>query len=871
MANGLGPQPFPPTGGGSGGIVERTVGDQVFSDVVALINWSNANLDQLRNNNDVITNLNPWNRSVAQVGPSNSIQIYQWDGDNLPSSFPTESAWTLRDRVQTDQEIVDAIGRVNNVNLVNDAEKAHVDALEAVTTGTIPQKTSTGYQNSPLSMGSTMLESTRPLKLPGGGALQFDNNDMSSGGTVSGGAAGVRFTNLSDDTSGYLISVPFDETNGSDRPFYDRFNNVLTIPIQSPAGTDTRNAEFDFINDNDGIVKQYQVRRPAGSATLNDCNFIIWLEGYNTGTPLFDYKESHPQGLGFTLQAGVNTVVPPVPIGFPANENPSAPASEQVRLYSHVVDSQGNLIELVGSVQDYPSPPDPRSESVWIPDLGRVLHLNNKTEVADLTDTQRPFVSVSSNQTYTTRDQIKPIINSRFSFTAAATVTVGNALGFNDGQTFELHGNGGAGTFALTGIAIEGQANYTVANGDRVIIHIDDASTNTARVESLDRTQTSTNAARAYNGTEYRRANFTLDFGESDTDAPGNLYRVEQTATVTLPASTSDDQLGLHWGFQNPVFNNTVTFTPDTPTGHTVILEGFSRPYDMPSGTSIDIVLVDRTATTTTYRIMNQSNGIEGLMNTLNIGGTSINIFGISGRPVHYLASHTSTGNYTMNIAGVGLLPRGESCRALIENTETSDGLNLMVPSGTQFKGTNTRIICIPPESSIWITITNDRNTGVMEVDVDGPVYYEFMIESHDITNTGDNKGDWTGVPSYLSDIIFSPTLLAERDRLEAATDAGFMLEFNLMGILGHGSSNTADSSLITIRGDVNDGNPFGPGGTRRVRGGDFQNPDINRTWITPMSSGHHFNLSLVGFPLTGAAGPRILDPWAKVKVTMKR
>jgi hypothetical protein len=858
-------------------LVERTVGDQVFSDIIGLINWSNANLGQLRNNNDPITSTNPWNRSVAQVGSAPNIQIYQWDGENLPSSFPTESPWTLRDRVQTDQEIVDAIGRVDDVNLVDDAEKTLIDSQQSLTGNSIPQKTASGFQDSPLSVSSTMVESTMPLKLPGGGALQFDNNDMSSGGTVSGGASGVRITNLSDDTEGYLPSVPFDEQTGSDRPFYDDDGIRTVLPIQSPAGTVIRNAEFDFINPLPGRVGQYTVRRPDGSPTLTDCNFIIWLDGYNTGTPLFDYKESNPGGGGFTLQAGLNTITPPVRIGFPANIDPTA--AQQIRLYSHVVDSAGNLVQLVGSLQDFPPPPDPRSENVWIPDLGRVVYFSNKKNVADLNDAQRQFVSVGANQSYTTRDQLKAIRNALFSFTAASTVTIGNAIPFEDGQSYELHGNGAAGTFALTGITIEGQANYTVANGDQVVIHIDDASSNTARVESLNRNTEAGSATKRYNDVEYRRGNFTLGLTSTDTNPPGNLYRVEQTATVTLPASTNDDQLGSHWGVQNASPGETVTYQADTSDpGHTVVLEGFTRPYDQPSGESGDWVMVDRTANSTNYRYMNQVNGIEGLMSVHAIVGTTGNIFGISGRPVHYRNSTAGTANFTRTIAGVGLLPRNESCRLKMQNIDTTYGMNVMVPSGMTFADTNTRLIAIAPGDHQWFTITH-LSDGTFEVAVDGPIEYKFMIASHDITNTGDNKGDWAGsvgpaIPSYLSEVIFSPTLLAERDRLEAGTDAGFLLEFNFMATVSHGSGNSGDFNVISVRGDLNDGNPFGPLAQMVARGGTGAAQlvfDINRTWMTPMNGGNHFNLTTTGFPVSGSAGARLLNPWAHVTVTIKR
>lgn len=265
--------------------------------------------------------------------------------------------------------------------------------LSNVPNNSIPIRNAAGqYVGSPVTMSGELLTSTAPIKLPGGGALEFDNNDMSSGGTVTGGAAGVRFNNNSDDTSGYLISVPFVTATGSGTPFYDAFGPEIVAPSLADK-SDLRDAEFDFVNPFPGIVTEYTVSRAAGSPTLTNCNFIIWLEGYDTGVPLFDFKESNPGGSGFDLVAGENVVTTPVPIGFPANLNDQAPANEQIRLYSRVVDSDGNLIQLEGQVVTIPSTinpitglPDPRAEQQWLPFLGRRVHFSTKTDIATVND-----------------------------------------------------------------------------------------------------------------------------------------------------------------------------------------------------------------------------------------------------------------------------------------------------------------------------------------------------------------------------------------------------------------------------------------------------------------------------------------------------
>lgn len=346
-----------PLGGGGGGRVPVQFRTFTYNTLALLQADAQANPTLLLNNASRF--------SVARVTADPNTALngnYEYKGTN---NTYEASGWQLTDEL-------------------SGADRATLNSIQALDDNTIPLGNMGSLANSPLKLNTTtqIVESTRALRLPGGGALEFDNNDMSSGGTVSGGAAGVRFENRSDSTKGYLISVPFTSDTGSGKPFYDKFGAEVDAPSLSNK-SDTRNAEFDFVNPLPGIVTEYTVSRAAGTATLTDCNFTIWLQGYGVGTPLFDYKESNPGGAGFTLSAGENVVVPPVPIGFPANINPNAPANEQIRLYARVVDSNGNLIQLEGQEVTFPPAPDPRSESVWIPFLERKVHFSTKTELED--------------------------------------------------------------------------------------------------------------------------------------------------------------------------------------------------------------------------------------------------------------------------------------------------------------------------------------------------------------------------------------------------------------------------------------------------------------------------------------------------------
>lgn len=370
-----GPQRF----GGSGGGGARTtvlLSGSPFDTLALLETYSQANPSELLNNSTEVA------LAVVTADPTPANNgTYEYSGQN---GVYQADRWVMFSGLDA-ADIKNLYESNPNTNAYNNSDMSTVGEVQSLTVGQIPMGTAGGVSDSParFDSGSGMIKSTAPIQLPGGGALQFDNNDMSSGGTVSGGAAGVRFTNLTDDTTGYLVNVPFAAATGSGAPFYDKFGAEIDAPSLSDR-SDTRNAQFDFINPLPGIVTEYTVSRPAGSPTLTNCNFTIWLDGYDTGTPLFDFKESNPGGEGFTLQAGLNTVTPPVPIGFPANIDPASP--NQIRLYSRVVDSNNNVIQLDGQEVAFPPAPDPRSESVWIPYLARKVNFSELVELEDSID-----------------------------------------------------------------------------------------------------------------------------------------------------------------------------------------------------------------------------------------------------------------------------------------------------------------------------------------------------------------------------------------------------------------------------------------------------------------------------------------------------
>ena len=367
-----GPQSFGGAGGGGARVTVLLTGSP-FSTLAALEAYSAANPSELLNNTDQV--------SLAVVNSDGANNgTYEYSG---VSGVYVTGQWVMFSGLDA-SDIKNLYESNPDTNAFTNTDTNAVASVAGLSENSIPVATASGLQDGPQSYDSAnnMVESTAAIKLPGGGALQFDNNDLSSGGTVSGGAKGIRFTNLTDLTTDYLIGVPFSEA-GSGTPSYDAFGAGIDAPSLSDK-SDARDAAFDFINPLPGIVTEYTVSRPAGSAVLTDCNFIIWLDGYNTGVPLFDFKASNPGGAGFTLSPGDNTVTPPVPIGFPANIDPTS--VDQIRLYSHVVDSSGALVQLEGQEVAFPPLPDPRSESVWIPYLDRHVHFSVNTELQNAVD-----------------------------------------------------------------------------------------------------------------------------------------------------------------------------------------------------------------------------------------------------------------------------------------------------------------------------------------------------------------------------------------------------------------------------------------------------------------------------------------------------
>lgn len=364
-------------GFGSGSRITVLLSGSPFGTLAELETYSQNNPDELLNNSEQVA------LAVVNADPTTANNgTYEYSGLN---GIYTADRWVLFSGL--DSADIKSLYESNpDTNALTDAGNTAVTSVQGLTPNTIPVASASGIVDGPQTydLANNMIESTAAIKLPGGGALQFDNNDLSSGGTVSGGAKGIRFTNLTDLTTDYLIGVPFSEA-GSGTPSYDAFGAGIDAPSLSDK-SDARDAAFDFINPLPGIVTEYTVSRPAGSAVLTDCNFIIWLEGYNTGTPLFDYKDSNPGGAGFTLSPGDNVVTSPVPIGFPANIDPNAPTNEQVRLYSHVVDSTGALVQLEGQEVAFPPLPDPRSESTWIPYLERHVHFSVNTQLQNAVD-----------------------------------------------------------------------------------------------------------------------------------------------------------------------------------------------------------------------------------------------------------------------------------------------------------------------------------------------------------------------------------------------------------------------------------------------------------------------------------------------------
>ena len=385
-------------------------------------------------------------------------------------------------------------------------------------------------------------------------------------------------------------------------------------------------------------------------------------------------------------------------------------------------------------------------------------------------------------------------------------------------------------------------------------------------------------AAKRFDKVEPRRANFTISYTGTD-DNPGTYFDCEDGLTATLGVSSSDDDVGSHWGFGNTSLGADITLAGTSVTGRTSVLEGQALPARFPPTSDFDLVLLDRTATTDTYRLLSEGNGPEGMLSHRAVVGSSITIIGVRGRPVQYDLSTSGTANFFANITSVGSVPSGESCQALIRNADNQHGCNLTVPTGSTFEDTATRLIPIPPRGSLLVTIANVA--GALQVIINQKVEYRFLLTTTDILNTGDNKADWDRdannpeLPLWFRDAAFSPTDTASMDRITAGTGAGFVLEFQLTGDFDWGgASNPGVHDLLTFSGDRNSGVTGVSGGSapRSVEHRpNVTTGTISRTWTAALMPGDFFRVNIAGLPATGSAQGRVINAVAIATFTLKR
>lgn len=310
-------------GTGEGGIVERVVGDVIFADLTALINWSNANLDQLRNNNDAITTTNPWNKSIAQVGTSPNQVVYQWDGDDQPSSFPTESAWTLRDRTLNASQIKTMYESNPDTNAFDDAEKTAVDSVQAAEVGVLLSATATGVRASGLKrMPDNRVMTETGFGVLGDGGIDIGPSvklvDIGTQGGTRSAASQKRFASALVEynrQTGWLDpTFSFNETAATGPETFD-FQTVFTETITNPsfqlANTETRILDDLIFRAPDGVTNSNVVARLRSTAPGNPVIKYIPNEADWLAVSAGEYvdENGNQRGFTFTGQAGVDNTI----------------------------------------------------------------------------------------------------------------------------------------------------------------------------------------------------------------------------------------------------------------------------------------------------------------------------------------------------------------------------------------------------------------------------------------------------------------------------------------------------------------------------------------------------------------------------------
>lgn len=294
--------------GGGGARVPVRVTGSPFASLAALETWSQANPSELLNNAD--------NFATAVI---TSDGAYSWGG--VDQTY-TSGQWSRDESLTT----------------------AQVEALDTLTSGTagaVPMFTSGGVADSPLTVQTDRVTSSRSFAPPSSDGVILGNLDVFNGGATLGARE------LAEDRTFYAGIYELTD-QGSSRLSREAY----TVVADTPAAADTSETftgqqhQFALVNLRRGNADQYGFMIPPGAPAVTDCNIIIRYNSHADPVDVFNYQES-TGGEGFDFPAGnalpsTDFVAAPIPLPRPAF------FPEQQAIYVTITAGQGQSLTLAG-------------------------------------------------------------------------------------------------------------------------------------------------------------------------------------------------------------------------------------------------------------------------------------------------------------------------------------------------------------------------------------------------------------------------------------------------------------------------------------------------------------------------------------------
>ncbi|MGI9251133.1 MAG: hypothetical protein ACR2PR_08045 [Pseudohongiellaceae bacterium] len=247
-------------------------------------------------------------------------------------------------------------------------------------------------------------------------------------------------------------------------------------------------------------------------------------------------------------------------------------------------------------------------------------------------------------------------------------------------------------------------------------------------------------AGRAFSQLAYRRDNTDLTFGtvSDGVFGAGTLVIFDALTAgdrnLQLPASTSDDDLGVYFACLNSSPGHTINLTAEVVGGHTITIQGYAFPFQIPDGVSVELMCVERTASTTVYRLRQWDSGVEGTSRVESTSGATFNVEGRAGRP--RLIRHAHTANSAGTFTGVGSLAIDEAQTVRINNNSNNGSLSMGITGNATYDGRITSRVMLEPGRSQDFTVMN--LAGNLAVSIESAARHRFASLPNDIlTNTG--------------------------------------------------------------------------------------------------------------------------------------